>query len=615
MIPCVSSENLPARRSSPPSKSKHPAASARAALLLQLRDRWAPAPLPLNNSTAALSVASAAAAKDSGSEESCSRLLRRIRRLRSQQRAVVCSYLVQCGTRRYSHSLVLLPFTCCFPSCVIAIMSNQRELLLNVLSQEQNQSAPHARACSVQQRQGSADTPSECTQPEKTDPLRCIHTCAEHASLTRRSYAVAHNRHAKLHVLCEPNCPGFMHLQAYRAAAAADAAFAAPLEFDQVQMALHLAWQSALIAHAAMIPSTMSYPAAGPPLPAAATTGLSQTAASLSDPPGFSHMAAFPSALAALLSTAAVSSHPAAPPLSSAESDAPVLPPSAAAFPPAPAIIPPGSDANNICAAATQSGAADAFPSTFPVVASATPVFHMPSSSEHDMQGQPFAALLSAALPATDNFQRNAAAAAAIVSPSLTPSGQAWNGAAVDWLGPPQCGLNAYTGELLLETVRHRLGGESREFEQASLLLRQFFDLLDSTATAPPLPGGPVRVASSRRLIPRAPTILAAAGASPSDSAVAATSAPPSKAAALPSHASSTAAALPAEFSDAAAASHIVTRKELIRHALKNLGGAHFDGAEHHGFIAYRHDTSSTVSIAAWPWQCGDAASFVCSIC
>jgi hypothetical protein len=46
----------------------------------------------------------------------------------------------------------------------------------------------------------------------------------------------------------------------------------------------------------------------------------------------------------------------------------------------------------------------------------------------------------------------------------------------------------------------------------------------------------------------------------------------------------------------AAAASRIVTRKELLRHALQHLGGAHLDGTEYHGFIAYRHDTSSTVS-------------------
>lgn len=172
--------------------------------------------------------------------------------------------------------------------------------------------------------------------------------------------------------------------------------------------------------------------------------------------------------------------------------------------------------------------------------------------------------------------------------PSLAPSAQA----DVDWLGPPQSGLNAYTGELLLETARQRLGSESEEFHRASLALRQFFDLIDRRAA----PAGasaslaPVRLASSRRLVS-----WARAGAAHSASAASSSPSPLSDAVGTATAEASSPFRGLALTSQAAAASPIVTRKELLRHALQHLGGAHLDGTEYHGFIAYRHDTSLTV--------------------
>jgi hypothetical protein len=80
--------------------------------------------------------------------------------------------------------------------------------------------------------------------------------------------------------------------------------------------------------------------------------------------------------------------------------------------------------------------------------------------------------LLSASLPA-GRLQPAAPVTTTLLS--LAPSAQA----DVNWLGPPQSGLNAYSGELLLETARQRVGSESKEPHRASLALRQFFDLIN----------------------------------------------------------------------------------------------------------------------------------------
>ncbi len=298
------------------------------------------------------------------------------------------------------------------------------------------------------------------------------------------SYAMDHNRHAKLHVLCDPAS----HLQAYHAAAAA-----ADEAADEAQTAMHLVWQRALLEHAATPPSTLSYSTTGLTLPAAATTQHPPTASSLPATHGLAHMAAFSS-------PATVAPNPATPLRSSTSVMDFSFSPATSLL--AALIISAGSDARWACAAAaTQSYAADKFSSFVSVAATgaasaasaaaaaaaaavrhpstdpaAVAVFYHPcASSEHDTQNQPFAALLSAILPATI-FRRSTPAAAVTVLPLLAPSAQECSGADVDWLGPPQCRLNAYTGELLLETARQRLGGEPRKSEQASLALRQFFD-------------------------------------------------------------------------------------------------------------------------------------------
>ncbi len=87
----------------------------------------------------------------------------------------------------------------------------------------------------------TADAPDDEKNP------RCIHTCTRHGLFTRRAYATAHNRHAKLHAMCEPGCAGFPDVQADRAAAAVDAAF------EQAQTAMHFARQRAWMEQVAML--------------------------------------------------------------------------------------------------------------------------------------------------------------------------------------------------------------------------------------------------------------------------------------------------------------------------------------------------------------------------
>ncbi len=98
-------------------------------------------------------------------------------------------------------------------------------------------------------------------EDEKKAHLRCIHTCTTHGSFTRRAYASAHNRHAKLHTMCVEDCPGFPHVQLYHVAAAVDAAY------EQAQLEMHHARQRAWIEQAAMLSPMIQWGI--PPTPAA----------------------------------------------------------------------------------------------------------------------------------------------------------------------------------------------------------------------------------------------------------------------------------------------------------------------------------------------------------